>query len=141
MSPTRQCRPGRNALLGGTEMSNNRLLLIAAILCCGLARVAVTQCPTLTSISPPSGLRDPSFTYVISGTALDQVANVMSSALAISYTIVDSTSIRFNFVTTTSPDTGNIVITLVPTASNCNQTSDTIFVLLLGKESLLIIAK
>ena len=124
-----------------TAMTNNRLLLIAAtcILCCGLARVAVAQCPALTSISPPSGLRDPSFTYVITGTALDQVANVTSSALTLSYTIVDSTSIRFNFVTTASSDTGNIVITLNPTPSNCNQTSNTIFVLLLGKkESILI---
>ena len=142
MSPTRQCMQTRQERLARvTAMVNNRLLLIAAtcILCCDLAQVAVAQCPALTSISPPSGLRDPSFTYVITGTALDQVANVTSSALTLSYTIVDSTSIRFNFVTTASTNTGNIVITLVPTQSNCNQTSDNIHVLLLGKkESLLI---
>ena len=135
MSPTYTCRPGRNALLGGTEMSKNRLLLIAAILCCSVTRMAAAQCPALTSISPPSGLRDPSFTYMIAGTALDQVANVTSSALTLSYTIVDSTSIRFNFLATASSDTGKIEITLVPTQSNCNQTSDTIFVLLLGISS------
>ena len=124
----------RQERLGGvTEMANNTLLLIAASLCCCLARVAVAQCPALTSISPPSGLRDPSFTYVITGTDLDQVANVTSSMLTLTYTIVDSTSIRFNFVTTSS-NTNNIVITLVPTQSNCNQTSDTIFVLLPGKQ-------
>ena len=104
------------------------LLAILAIYASSLPYTEA-QCPVLTGISPPSG--GPMFDYYISGSNLDQVANVTSSSVSsLNVTMINSTSIRFNFLGSAS---GSITITLAPVQSGCNQVSDTIFLVLSGE--------
>ena len=95
------------------------------------------QCPVLTGISPPSGRSVSSFNYYITGSNLDQVVNVTSTpASPLNVSMINSTSIRFNFL---SSATGSITITLTPVQSGCNQVSDSIFLVLSGKCTLLLL--
>ena len=107
------------------------LLAILAILSSSLP-YTTAQCPVLTGISPPSGRSVSSFDYYISGTNLDLVANVTSTpASSLNVTMINSTSIRFNFLSSTT--VGSVTITLNPTQSGCNAVSDSIFLVLSGE--------
>ncbi len=81
----------------------------------------VGQCPSLTSIYPPSGLRNQQ-TFVITGENLDNVNSVDSSNGVVNTIINNSTTISF-----TIDGSGTITISLLPTDStNCNTTNDVI---------------
>ena len=90
--------------------------------------ISAQQCPALSNVNPKSGLE--SQLFIITGSNLNGVSDITSSAGTVNYTVVSSVQVNFRLI----GSSGIITVRLTPSLATCNSSSFTLDIKTISKQ-------